>query len=230
MSLSPAFLSSGTPPPSVAAILGEIRRDIIVLRLRPGERMSENGLAARFGTSRTPVREALFRLVDEGLVEVQPQRGTYVTRISLHAVKRARFVREAMEVAILRAAADGGLSADRLAVLDGAVAAQEAARHDPVTFIAADDAFHRAFAESIEGGIWDVVEREKAQLDRLRFLSIPHATPVDTLIRQHRAMVAAVRARDVAGAEMATREHLCEVLKVADSLAATHPGLIITDA
>ncbi|MEP9376418.1 GntR family transcriptional regulator [Aquabacter sp. CN5-332] len=218
-------------PPSVEAIQAEIRQDIIVLRLMPGARMSENELARRFGTSRTPVREALFRLVDEGLIEVLPQRGTFITRISLRAVKKARFVREAMEVAIVRHATEHGLSPARLRTLDEVIAEQEASRDDPERFTTADDAFHRTLADGIEAGsIWDVVEREKAQFDRLRFLSLPNVTPVDTLITQHKAMLAAVRAGDVARSETATREHLSEVLKVADALAATHPGLILNDA
>ena len=128
------------------AIQADIRQDIIVLRLMPGIRMSENELARRFGTSRTPVREALFRLVDEGLIEVLPQRGTFVSRISMRAVKKARFVREAMEVAIIRHAAECGLSPARLRTLDEVIAEQEAAADEPERFTRADDAFHRALA------------------------------------------------------------------------------------
>jgi DNA-binding GntR family transcriptional regulator len=217
-------------PLSVAAIHDTIRQDIIFLRLRPGMRISENELARRFGTSRTPIREALVRLVDEGLTEVWPQRGTFVTRISLQAVRRARFVREAMEVAILHRAAAQGLSAASLDALDEAICAQEAAQSAPDRFTQADDAFHRAFADAIEvGNIWAVLEREKAQFDRLRFLSLPNVTPVSTLIEQHKVMVMAVRNRDVAAAEFAAREHLSEVLKVSDTLVATHPELIMND-
>ncbi len=217
-------------PLSVAAIHATIRQDIIVLRLRPGTRVSENELARRFGTSRTPVREALFRLVDEGLVAVWPQRGTFITHISLRAVRRARFVREAMEVAILRRAAEQGLSAANQTMAERAIEDQEAARDQPEWFTRADDAFHRAFADGIDvGNIWAVLEREKAQFDRLRFLSLPNVTPVETLIGQHRAMLDAVRRGDVTAAEHAAREHLSEVLKVSDTLAATHPELIVDD-
>lgn len=224
------FARPASQPLSVGAIYDEMRNDIVVLRLLPGTRVSENELGRRFGTSRTPVREALARLVDDGLVEVWPQRGTFITRISLSAVRRARFVREAMEVAILRRAAEMGLSPATLAKLDDAIAEQEDAREAPPRFTRADDAFHRAFAEGIDvGSIWTVLEREKVQFDRLRFLSLPNVTPVDTLIRQHKAMLAAVKAGDIPGAERATREHLSEVLKVADTLAATHAELIVND-
>jgi DNA-binding GntR family transcriptional regulator len=218
-------------PLSVAAIHDTIRQDIIFLRLRPGMRISENELARRFGTSRTPIREALVRLVDEGLTEVWPQRGTFVTRISLQAVRRARFVREAMEVAILHRAAEDGISDASLEALNKAICDQEAAQSAPDRFTQADDAFHRAFADAIDvGNIWAVLEREKVQFDRLRFLSLPNVTPVSTLIEQHKAMVVAVQNRDVAAAEFAAREHLSEVLKVSDTLVATHPDLILNDA
>jgi len=230
-SLAGRDIRFGTAPLSVTSIHAEIRNDIIVLRLRPGTRVSENELARRFGISRTPVREALLKLVDEGLVDVWPQRGTFITHISLQAVRRARFVREAMEVAILRRAAEKGLSRASLQAVDAAIAVQEESRDNPERFTNADDAFHRAFADGIDvGNVWPVLEREKAQFDRIRFLSLPNVTPVDTLITQHKAMLAAVRKGDIAAAEQATREHLSEVLKVSETLAATHPELFIKDA
>lgn len=217
-------------PSSVDDIHDVIRDEIITLRLMPGAKVSENELARRFNTSRTPVREALLRLVDEGLVEVWPQRGTLITPISLQAVRRARFVREAIEVAVFRKAAIEDLSAAVLAQLDAIMAEQDAAREDPVRFTEADDAFHRAFANGIAvGDIWTVLEREKAQFDRLRFLSLPNVTPVSVLIEQHEKMIAAVRARDPDAAEKAVRHHLSEVLKVTEQLSARYPDLIVND-
>lgn len=217
-------------PSSVDGIHDVIRDEIITLRLMPGAKVSENELARRFNTSRTPVREALLRLVDEGLVEVWPQRGTLITPISLRAVRRARFVREAIEVAVFRKAAAEGLSDAVLAQLDAIMAEQEAAREDPGRFTEADDAFHRAFANGIVvGDIWTVLEREKAQFDRLRFLSLPNVTPVSVLIEQHQEMIAAVRARDPDAAEQAVRHHLSEVLKVTEQLSARYPELISND-
>ncbi|WP_207477637.1 GntR family transcriptional regulator [Arenibaculum pallidiluteum] len=217
-------------PASAPGIHAALRRDIVVLGLRPGTRLSENELAERFGTSRTPVREALIRLAEEGLIEVRPQRGSFVTRISLRAVRRARFVRLALEVAIVRKAAEDGLSAAAIAEIEAALAEQEAERAVPVRFTVADERFHQALAVGIGlGEVWAVVEREKAQFDRIRFLSLSRATPVDLLIEQHRAIFSAVMARDAAAAEGAMRRHMAEVLKVVDDLAAAHPELIAAD-
>lgn len=220
---------AGTPP-TVREIYAAIRRDIVRLQLRPGARLSENELAERFGISRTPVREALIRLVEDGLIEVLPQRGSFVRRISLQAVRQARFVRQALEIAIVREAAERGLAGQYLENARAHIAAQEAAAGDPAAFTEADDAFHRNFAEAIGlGDVWLVVEREKVQFDRIRFLTLPAITPVPVLVAQHRAILAAIEQRDPAAAEVAMRRHLSEVLTVTDNLAANHPELIVDD-
>ena len=218
------------PPAGSRPIYAVLRRDIVTLRLRPGERLSENELALRFGTSRAPVREALIRLVEDGLIEVRPQRGSFVSRISLRAMERARFVREALEVAIVRRAAELGLSAEALAGLHAAIAGQLEARDDPERFTERDDLFHRGLAAAAGlDSVWDVVEREKAQFDRVRYLSLPTSTPVDVLMRQHHDILAATGAKRPDEAERAIRVHLREVLHIAGDLASRHPGLITAD-
>jgi DNA-binding GntR family transcriptional regulator len=224
--------STAASPPSVMvrSIHAQIRQDIVTLRLRPGARLSENELALRFGTSRAPVREAIIRLVEEGLIEVLPQRGSFVSRISLAAMQRARFVREALEVAIVRQAAERGLSHDTQEKIASTLHEQERAQGDPERFTIADDAFHRALADDIGiAQIWAVLEREKSQFDRIRFLSLPVVTPVASLIAQHRSILAAVLRRDPEAAAAAMRAHLSEVLKSAETLATQHPDLILND-
>jgi DNA-binding GntR family transcriptional regulator len=72
-----------------------LRHAFVTLRLRVGQSLSEQGIAQQLRTSRTPVCEAFIKLADAGLSEVLPQRGTFVRKISLKAVRDARFVREA---------------------------------------------------------------------------------------------------------------------------------------
>ena len=207
-----------------------LRREIVTLRLRPGERLSENELASRFGTSRAPVREALIRLVEDGLIEVRPQRGSFVSRLSLRAMERARFVREALEVAIIRRAAEQGISDKAREQLEQAIAAQKKAAGDPDLFTRRDDQFHRGLAEAAGlSSVWDVIEREKAQFDRLRYLSLPASTPVDLLIRQHLTILSATLSRKPAAAEKAVRVHMREVLRIAADLASAHQELFAFD-
>ena len=127
-------------PPTVRAIHAKLRHELVTLRLPPATRLSENELALRFGTSRAPVREALIRLADEGFIEILPQRGSFVSRISIGAMRRARFVREAIEISVVRQAATDGLSKRVRADIDKAIADQIAARDDAEKFTLADDA------------------------------------------------------------------------------------------
>lgn len=222
--------AASRPSATVRSIHARIRDDIVTLRLRPGVRLSENELALRFGTSRAPVREALIRLVEEGLIEVFPQRGSFVSRISLAAMQRARFVREALEIAVIRRAAERGLSPAAQKKIMASLADQENAQSDPENFTLADDAFHRAFADDIGiAQIWAVLDREKSQFDRIRFLSLPVRTPVESLIAQHKGILEAVLNRDPESAEAAMRVHLSEVLKITEQLATEHPDLIVND-
>jgi DNA-binding GntR family transcriptional regulator len=208
-----------------------LRHAVVTLGLRPGQPLSEQGIAQQLRTSRTPVREAFIKLAEAGLIEVLPQRGTFVRKISLKAVKDARFVREAIEVAVLREAA-GRLGPDFFAVARGLVAGQRAAAagNDLERFMALDDAFHRSFAVAVDRGhAWTVIEAQKAQMDRVRYLSLPDATPVDRLVDQHEAIVDAVERGDAPASEAAVRTHLAEVLAVLEPLSRLYPDLFEPD-
>jgi DNA-binding GntR family transcriptional regulator len=83
-----------------------LRQLILRLNLKPGEVLSENELSLKLGVSRTPVREAFIRLSEEGLVDIFPQRGTIVAPIRMSEIKEAQFLREILETAIVRRAAE----------------------------------------------------------------------------------------------------------------------------
>ena len=83
---------------SIAAQVHELLMEqILDMELRPFQELSEARLAAEFGVSRTPVREALARLARRGLVEILPQRGTIVSPLSEDLIAKSRFIREALE-------------------------------------------------------------------------------------------------------------------------------------
>lgn len=220
------------PASASAQAFAALRHAIVTLRLRPGQPFSEQAVAQQLGVSRTPVREAFIKLAEAGLVEVRPQRGSFVCKISLKAVRDARFVREAIEQAVLREAIDRGLDPAFFAAARELIDAQRtaAASNDAERFLALDEAFHRSFALAIGcHHAWTVIEAQKAQMDRVRFLSLPDATPVGRLIEQHAMILAAVERGDAAAAQMAMREHLSEVLDVLEPLSQRHADLFEPD-
>ena len=217
--------------PAALRVYRDLKSAIVTLTLRPGQALSEKDIAARLGVSRQPVREAFIKLSEAGLVTVRPQRGTFVVKISTRQVTDARFVREAVEIAVARKACESMPTpalADLKQNLDAQRKAAGAARPD--RFLALDEAFHRTLALGVGCDYaWRVVEEVKAQMDRVRYLSLPHATPVERLIEQHEAIAAAVEARDQAAAEAAVRLHLSEILTSLPMLERRFPDLFEPD-
>jgi GntR family transcriptional regulator, rspAB operon transcriptional repressor len=213
------------PGAAVGPQLYRILRDRIVHGdLDPGMRISETEIAARYAVSRQPVREAFIKLAEESLVEVRPQRGTYVRRISIPEVMSARFVREAVEADVTRLVA-ATATADVLAALDAVIEDQRRVVDDADTqrFIERDEAFHRLLAEAAgQSAAWEIVEDLKTQMNRVRHLSA-RRFPRAKLIEQHAAVVAAIRAGDVDGAEAAMRAHLREILDDLPAIAEAMP-------
>jgi len=206
-------------------VYGELVAAIRDLRLPPGASVSETELAERLHVSRTPLREAIARLVDDGLVSVVPQVGTRVELIRLHDVEEARFVRENLERAAFDAAC---VRPERdLRVLRELLEEQERShrRGDLDAFFAADEALHaQIFTLAGHPGAWQAVQRMKLQLDRLRRLSLPEASTMRPLIEEHRAIVDALEAGDVpAGREHISR-HARRALEQGPALRAAHPG------
>lgn len=208
-------------------VFDALRQAIVQLQLRPGNALSEAEVAKQLGVSRQPVREAFIKLAEAGLVEIRPQRGTLVQLISRREVENARFLREAIEVAIARkAAAEAG--PEGIARMRDILARQREAheRGDVAGFMRADDAFHQAIAGSVEcEHAWRVLEGLKVQMDRVRYLSMPQATPVPTLIAQHEAIVEAIAARAPDDAEEAMRLHLSEILRSLPRIVEAHPEM-----
>jgi GntR family transcriptional regulator, rspAB operon transcriptional repressor len=210
--------------PIVPQIYGALRDAIVRVELRPGQVISETEMAASFRVSRTPIREALIRLADEGLIDIYPQAGTFVSRIDLAAVREAQFVRQTLEtaVAIKAASIDAGttfepiLERQERAIRDG----------DFPAFFAADEDLHRTVFELAgHGTTWRLVQAAKSHLDRVRQLERPSEETLLEMLRQHRAIATAIRSGDATGAVEAVREHSTVILDVAPDVAARHPDL-----
>jgi DNA-binding GntR family transcriptional regulator len=205
----------------------DLRRAIVDLELSPGTRLSEQEIADRLGVSRQPVREALIALAKTGLVEVLPQRGTSVVKISVQKMKEARFVREAIETAVVRRACAGFDRGARERIDDLLAAQQRAAeRGDHDTFQHYDQMFHATLADGAGCPLaWQAIADIKAHMDRVCKLTLPGTAAMLPLIDQHRAIVRAIDAGDADRAERSMRHHLTEILRALPRVEAEHPEL-----
>lgn len=219
-------------PSLVSRVACEVGAEIIENIRQSGEDLSSVELAERYETSRTPIREALLRLADERLIDIFPQRGTFVSRISVEALRDGMVIRDALErVAVRHAAArvsDADISALRL-ILDRQQASEQAA--DWSGFHAQDEEFHQRIAIlSGHPNLWRVARQEKVQIDRCRVLHLPISRRRPLVLGEHRAIVDGLAARDPDAAERAMAEHLGNVLPGLDELLRARPDYFEPDA
>jgi DNA-binding GntR family transcriptional regulator len=204
-------------------VYAELVQAIRDLRLVPGQPISENELTAAMQVSRTPVREALGRLAEAGLVTVTPQVGTKVSLISISEVRDAQFVREHLEVA---AFAEGcKLPNPDVSPLRAILAEQAGtvSAGDISAFFRTDEAFHGAiFGLTGRRGVWETIRAMKLQLDRVRRLSVPVSAQMDQLLAEHTAIADALERSDSVPGCALIASHARRVLAYAPDLLTEH--------
>ena len=201
-----------------------LRDRIVSCDLAPGQRISETEIAAAYQVSRQPVREAFIKLAERQLVIIRPQRGTYIRRISVPAALTARFIREAVEVELVKRAITR-VTPEMIASLDAQIVTQQevARADDPAAFMQLDEAFHKSLAEIAEAPeVSDYLEDLNVQMNRVRNISAREFSP-GKLVEQHAAIVDALRNRDAETAEAAMRTHMREIKKDLPKIIATYP-------
>jgi len=217
--------------PSKGSLLAEqvhahLRAEIMLARLRPGESLSENQLAQRLGVSRTPVREALQRLVQEGLVNVWPQRGSLVSLMSLQRIREALFVREAVESQVVRQLLIHGSRPENWDTLAACLTRQQQAleNKDLEATLRADEDFHRELLVLCNlQGIWPVVAQARDLHHRVRAIAVPELETGYKAIADHQAILDALKAGDVERALRCTGEHVRHNEFLAKRIAEIHP-------
>ena len=224
---SPSRASSRT---SSQEVYEDLHRQIVQGILCPGAPLSETRVAERYGLSRTPVREVFWRLGEDGFLRVVPQVGTWVAPINVAAVHDSGFIRSTLECALIPDAArratpaDGAHLRDLVARQEAALAQPDLTQPDFAAFFALDEAMHRHLA-GMAGRpfVWQVIAGAKAQLDRVRFLSLADPAWPGMIMGQHRAIVDRVLAGDGAGAAAVMAAHLQTAFAAIDRIAAQHP-------
>ncbi|MBU2956057.1 GntR family transcriptional regulator [Paracoccus sp. 1_MG-2023] len=208
---------------SVETIVGQLRSEILSMRLLPGARISEQDVADRFGVSRQPVRDAFNRLESMELIVIRPKRATEVKRFSMASIEKSRFIRAAVEEAVLRQAALACTVADGF-LLDANMALQRKAlaeRNHP-DFARLDYEFHRLICQ-IAGRpyAFDVICAEKQKVDRLCLLSLSKEDRMQQLIDDHLAIADAIRAHDAQAAAKTGMLHLSRLDETIRTIKAT---------
>ncbi|MFC3321278.1 GntR family transcriptional regulator [Mesorhizobium cantuariense] len=213
----------------VAIQVHEILRErIIKVQLVPGTVLSRGALQLEFGVSQTPVRDALMRLQEEGIVEVYPQYATVVAKIDIDHAKQAQFLRLSIELEAVRRLSEQAPT-ETAAELREILARQKAvaSRETYDIFDRIDHDFHRRIYEKMDIlQLWANVRRQSVHLDRLRRLNLPMPGKMQTVLADHEAIVEAIASGNPDAATAAIRKHLSGTLSIIDLIRAEFPDYI----
>lgn len=202
--------ANGTPEKSLThRAYDAIRNDVITCQLAPGEAISERMLAARFGFGKAPIRLALARLTQEGLVNARARRGHQVAPLTLRDIHELFDLRAILEPAAARLAA-GRISRTKLEELNRPWReGYQSAGHVDASYLKANKAFHMAIAEaSGNARLADMIANLLDETDRLIYLGLPLASERQEIQLGHQALMDALVAGDADEAERLAAEHV----------------------
>lgn len=215
MTSDPAPIETTSEESKSQRVYNYLRRRIRDLEIPPGTALRKNEIAVECGVSRAPVSEAIARLSAEGLVDVFPQSGSFVSPIRIADVRETLFIRTALEVEAVRRVTQ---FADRnlLRRLEENITAQAKAlrssRLDPALYDDLDEALHATIMEALHSSrARHLLESARVLLDRPRFLALPEDHRPEDTFEEHRRIVDAISTGDPDLAAAAMRVHLANV-------------------
>ncbi len=173
------------------------------------------------------MREAFLTLLAEGLLNVMPQKGTFVSLLERETLRDALFVREALECAAARLAASAPLL-QRKSLLRIVDRQREALRHDDAEgALQADEDLHRAIMNlSGHASAWEVVRQARTHLDRLRRLASRELKGSEEALSHHEQIAQAIVDGDVRASVKLLRDHILQIEGFIDRLAEIHAHYI----
>ena len=189
----------------------ELRGKILSRELKPAQRLLEVKIANEMGVSRTPVREALRRLANEGLVKIVPNSGARVASPSSHEMDNSYSVREYLENMSVELACRTGMDKRTLERLDGLVRDGDATydADDVDAFLAANNDFHRIIAEAgknyvLSEYVDNIIQRTNVYI----YFYSKFVEAENKSSGEHRAILRAIAQRDRIGAQELMKQHL----------------------
>lgn len=208
----------------------ELKRNIMSMRLEPGQAMSTQEIATKLNVSRTPVREAFLHLQEEGLVEMIPQRETIVSRIDLKRVDQEKFIRECLELGVINKflVKKNGEAIQKMSKFIE-VQKQCDEKRDFVGFLDADDQFHKVLFDVTDQQMaWATIAGRNGHYNRLRILFIQKDTVMEDSIQQHADIVRLLEMGDEERLSKALTSHIQRLDVGKTGLAAAYPDYFDT--
>lgn len=210
----------------------ELKKNIMSMRLEPGQAMSTQEMATKLNVSRTPVREAFLHLKTEGLVEMIPQRETIVSRIDLKRVDQEKFIRECLELGVINKFLE---KKDRKGIqaMSELIELQKqcSEANDAVGFRDADDQFHKILFDVADQQMaWAMIASRNGHYNRLRILFVQKEGVMESSIQQHTDIVRLLEIGDKERIRKALTSHIQRLDVDKTGLTSAYPNYFDTDS
>ncbi len=206
-------------------VFDELRREILDLTLKPGTELNLNQLSTKYGVSRSPVRDAVKELAGEHLIDIYPQRGTYVSRINLRMAEDERFIRLNLELGSIPDFINN-VNDDLVSEMEELIEKQEKAfaLRDTSLLLKLDDQFHSViFKGAGREGVFDFILTRNGNYHRMRLISFMFDAISEDVIRQHRVLLDAIKDKDMESLFSLDRAHMTKLKKETVSFRETMP-------
>lgn len=210
---------------AAARVYAGVRARIISLELLPDTVLSRADIAKEHEVSQSPVREAIQKLEQEGLVVSYPQSKTLVTKIDLDHARETQYLRLSVELEVAKTLAkaqnpDLLLPSSRILKMQ-TMAGED---HDISEFIALDRLFHLSlFQAAGVASLWHLISGRSGHIDRLRTLNLPDPGKMSAVLDLHGRILAAIAEADLQDVEHQVREHLSGTLASIPAIIDAHP-------
>lgn len=203
-------------------IYQSVRHNILTFQYLPGEKLSENSISAKYGVSRSPVRAMLQKLENEKLVIIDPQRGTFVTKLDYHYIQNIIYMRWCIESNLLRTIAEQQprqLMEDLRHCLDRQKELLQAEKVDPEEFTALDNEFHRlCYAGNDREPLWQLLQEVNANYLRFRLLDLVAGNSYHQIYLDHCHLLQAIEDKNIELLDRLSKQHLCGNLQTYEGI------------
>ena len=194
-----------------------LKEEILNLELKPGQVIKETEICERFSVSRTPVRDALRLLQEQGFVVTVPYRGIYVTLLSLGNIKQRIYMRVAVETMVMRdfsQIATPFLMEDVYYMLRKQKALVQTGNFKPEQFYRLDAQMHGVWFEAMKKSwLWKLLQEQQLHYTRFRMLDFETETDFDRIVHEHEKLIGFLEEKNIAGMEEELKNHLYYSMK-----------------
>lgn len=204
-----------------------LKNNIMILKLHPGQSISEVEVGDLLSVSRTPIRESIVKLSEERLVDVYPQKGSFISLIDLDQIEEAFFMRKIVEKEVLKLAVEN-FSNESLKELEKNlkfqnIIAQMEEDHTELFFL--DNDFHKIIYKGVrKERVWNSIQTLNTHYDRIRFLDAIEKTNLEPTLIQHREIIDIIKNKDLKAIDKVMDKHLSNFKNKVDFLIEKYPA------